>query len=150
MLSVELPYADFFQLKIYVNTGEHFSPVICGRGIEVYTSLGEGKSWRDDVDVYSYVVDMIFTLKNHLVSEQAAKDILLHSTAASMGKYNLYNMSIDIRVIPPGFPFTKGRIFANLTGTHKKDLWGNGYIDMEVKEINVRRRRRKGNKTVTP
>ncbi|RVE49894.1 hypothetical protein evm_005487, partial [Chilo suppressalis] len=48
------------------------------------------------------------------------------------GSYNLYNMSIDVRVIPPGFPFRKGRIYCNLT--YEKTLFASGFIDMEVKE----------------
>ncbi|KAL0880598.1 hypothetical protein ABMA27_001828 [Loxostege sticticalis] len=55
------------------------------------------------------------------------------------GAYNLYNMSIDIGVIPRSFPFTKGRIYANLT--YKHIFIGAGYIDMEVKEVNLKRRK---------
>ncbi|XP_073961300.1 uncharacterized protein isoform X1 [Choristoneura fumiferana] len=46
--------------------------------------------------------------------------------------YHMYNMSIPSAAIPPGFPFTKGRIYANVT--HRGyDVFG-GYIDMELKE----------------
>ncbi|KAL4705178.1 hypothetical protein ACJJTC_018424, partial [Scirpophaga incertulas] len=103
---------------------------------------------RSFVEMHFKFCDLIH--KDNFFGAPMRQGKLLGSCPYPPGKYNLYNMSIDIRVIPPGFPFTKGRIFANLTGTHNKDLWGNGYIDMEVKEINVRRRGRKGNKTVTP
>ncbi|KAL0880600.1 hypothetical protein ABMA27_001830 [Loxostege sticticalis] len=55
------------------------------------------------------------------------------------GIYNLYNMSIDIGVIPRSFPFTKGRIYANVS--YKHNLIGAGYIDMEVKEVNIKRQK---------
>ncbi|KAL0831006.1 hypothetical protein ABMA28_001892 [Loxostege sticticalis] len=56
------------------------------------------------------------------------------------GAYNLYNMSIDIRVIPRSFPFTKGRIYANVS--YKHIFIGAGYIDMEVKEVNLKGRKK--------
>ncbi|XP_063542090.1 uncharacterized protein LOC134750777 [Cydia strobilella] len=52
------------------------------------------------------------------------------------GDYHMYNMSIPTAAIPPGFPFTKGRIFANLTH-NGNDVFG-GYIDMELKEKRVK------------
>ncbi|KAL0829516.1 hypothetical protein ABMA28_003036 [Loxostege sticticalis] len=53
------------------------------------------------------------------------------------GEYHFYNMFIDVGVIPRSFPITKGRIYANIT--YKKTLIGAGYINMEVKEANVKR-----------
>ncbi|XP_061723659.1 uncharacterized protein LOC133529873 [Cydia pomonella] len=52
------------------------------------------------------------------------------------GDYHMYNMSIPTAAIPSGFPFTKGRIFGNLTH-NGNDVFG-GYIDMELKEKRVK------------
>ncbi|XP_063530688.1 uncharacterized protein LOC134741725 [Cydia strobilella] len=50
--------------------------------------------------------------------------------------YHMYNMSIPSAAIPPGFPFQKGRIYANMT-LHGIDVVG-GHIDMELKEKRTR------------
>ncbi|KAI8439118.1 hypothetical protein MSG28_012976 [Choristoneura fumiferana] len=55
-----------------------------------------------------------------------------HGHMHTQDDYHMYNMSIPSAAIPPGFPFTKGRIYANVT--HRGyDVFG-GYIDMELKE----------------
>ncbi|XP_073961303.1 uncharacterized protein [Choristoneura fumiferana] len=48
------------------------------------------------------------------------------------GDYHMYNMSIPSAAIPPGFPFTKGRIYANLT--QRGNFVFGGHIDMELRE----------------
>ncbi|XP_073961956.1 uncharacterized protein [Choristoneura fumiferana] len=52
------------------------------------------------------------------------------------GDYHMYNMSIPSVAIPPGFPFTKGRIYAN--ATRGQDYVLCGHIDMELKEKLIR------------
>ncbi|XP_073961957.1 uncharacterized protein [Choristoneura fumiferana] len=46
--------------------------------------------------------------------------------------YDMYNMTIPSLAIPPGFPFTKGRIFANVS--HHGNAVYCGHMDMELKE----------------
>ncbi|CAH0589264.1 unnamed protein product [Chrysodeixis includens] len=55
------------------------------------------------------------------------------------GKYLLANMTL-LPVLPPGFPFTKGRIVANLTfhdGDHI-DYAAHGYLDIEIKTAKMK------------
>ncbi|KAJ8712078.1 hypothetical protein PYW07_004920 [Mythimna separata] len=54
------------------------------------------------------------------------------------GAYNLVNMTINPSVIPKGFPFTKGRIYANFTHPKTKARVGDGYIDMRVATIETK------------
>ncbi|KAI8439116.1 hypothetical protein MSG28_012974 [Choristoneura fumiferana] len=56
---------------------------------------------------------------------------MLHAATAK-GDYHMYNMSIPSAAIPPGFPFTKGRIYANLT--QRGNFVFGGHIDMELRE----------------
>ncbi|XP_049865530.1 uncharacterized protein LOC126366464 [Pectinophora gossypiella] len=64
----------------------------------------------------------------------------------SPGKYHLYNMTVPSQAIPRGFPFRKGRIFANLSFTFPKGkipytgarlAWLQ--IDMEVRQADVKK-----------
>jgi hypothetical protein len=55
------------------------------------------------------------------------------------GQYNVYNISSNIRYLPPSLPFKKGRVFANVTLPETKDMWAILYIDVELKEYTVRR-----------
>ncbi|CAD0202792.1 unnamed protein product [Chrysodeixis includens] len=55
------------------------------------------------------------------------------------GKYYLQNINL-LPVVPPGFPFTKGRISANgtyFTGEQNETL-AYGYIDIEVKTTKIK------------
>ncbi|KAJ8712086.1 hypothetical protein PYW07_004928 [Mythimna separata] len=54
------------------------------------------------------------------------------------GAYNLQNMTINPAVIPRGFPFTRGRIYANFTHTKTKERVADGFIDMKLATINVK------------
>ncbi|KAJ8712076.1 hypothetical protein PYW07_004918 [Mythimna separata] len=51
------------------------------------------------------------------------------------GPYNLLNMTINPSAIPKGFPFTKGRIYANFTHPKTKTRVADGYIDMRLATI---------------
>ncbi|KAJ8714849.1 hypothetical protein PYW08_004830 [Mythimna loreyi] len=54
------------------------------------------------------------------------------------GPYNLNNMTINPSVIPKGFPFTRGRIYANFTHLKTKDRVADGYIDMRLATVNTK------------
>ncbi|XP_060803703.1 uncharacterized protein LOC106129111 [Amyelois transitella] len=49
------------------------------------------------------------------------------------GYYHLYNMTVPVTSIPWNFPFTKGRIYANVTATGTGEILARGYINMELK-----------------
>ncbi|XP_075980771.1 uncharacterized protein LOC142979624 [Anticarsia gemmatalis] len=51
------------------------------------------------------------------------------------GAYNLVNMTIHPEFIPKGFPFTRGRIYANFTQAKTKIRISDGYIDMHIGRI---------------
>ncbi|XP_059057815.1 uncharacterized protein LOC131851342 [Achroia grisella] len=53
------------------------------------------------------------------------------------GEYHLYNMTIPIEEVPRVFPFTRGRIYVNLT-ILDADVVMAAYIDLEVKEFTTR------------
>ncbi|KAJ8714847.1 hypothetical protein PYW08_004828 [Mythimna loreyi] len=54
------------------------------------------------------------------------------------GQYNLLNMTINPSVIPRGFPFTRGRIYANFTHPKTKSRVADGYIDMRLASIETK------------
>ncbi|XP_059057810.1 uncharacterized protein LOC131851337 [Achroia grisella] len=49
------------------------------------------------------------------------------------GEYHYYNMTIPIEQVPRGFPFTRGRIYCNVSITNTDKVIGSGYIDLELK-----------------
>ncbi|XP_059057809.1 uncharacterized protein LOC131851336 [Achroia grisella] len=53
------------------------------------------------------------------------------------GNYHFHNMSIPLSQVPRGFPFTKGRIYCNLTITDTDIVFGSGYIDLELKTTRI-------------
>ncbi|XP_059057814.1 uncharacterized protein LOC131851341 [Achroia grisella] len=67
----------------------------------------------------------------------AMKKYFPPSCPVPKGSYHMYNMTIPIEQVPKGFPFTKGRIYCNVTenGTNKIVL--SGYIDMELKYARI-------------
>ncbi|KAL0829738.1 hypothetical protein ABMA28_003232 [Loxostege sticticalis] len=48
------------------------------------------------------------------------------------GEYHFYNMTVAGTAVPKGFPFTKGRLYAN--ATYKNIFIASGYLDIEIKE----------------
>ncbi|XP_050549917.1 uncharacterized protein LOC126910710 [Spodoptera frugiperda] len=54
------------------------------------------------------------------------------------GKVNLYNMTINPAYIPRGFPFTKGRIYANFSLTKTKERVAEGHIDMRIATVEAK------------
>ncbi|XP_059057778.1 uncharacterized protein LOC131851308 [Achroia grisella] len=53
------------------------------------------------------------------------------------GPHHLYNMTIPIEQVPKGFPFTKGRIYCNITENIRNKIIVAGYIDMELKYARI-------------
>ncbi|KAJ8712075.1 hypothetical protein PYW07_004917 [Mythimna separata] len=56
------------------------------------------------------------------------------------GIYDMKNLSIPI--VPRGFPFTKGRIYINvsITASGTMENVGQAHIDMEVKTANIKKK----------
>ncbi|XP_059057812.1 uncharacterized protein LOC131851340 [Achroia grisella] len=54
-----------------------------------------------------------------------------------VGDYHLYNMTVPVDQIPRGFPFTKGRIYCNITIDNNNKLIGSAHIDIELKTISI-------------
>ncbi|KAH9635949.1 hypothetical protein HF086_015523 [Spodoptera exigua] len=54
------------------------------------------------------------------------------------GKVNLYNMTINPAYIPRGFPFTRGRIYANFSTTKTKERVAEGHIDMRIATVEAK------------
>ncbi|XP_047032392.1 uncharacterized protein LOC124639183 [Helicoverpa zea] len=55
-----------------------------------------------------------------------------------MGPLRMSNMTINPSVIPKGFPFTRGRIYANLSHPKTKTRVGDAYIDMRLTTIDIK------------
>lgn len=49
-------------------------------------------------------------------------------------------MTIPLKQIPHNFPFTKGRIYCNVTSTATKALIGSGHINMEIKDAHTNKK----------
>ncbi|KAJ2941216.1 hypothetical protein O0L34_g10451 [Tuta absoluta] len=52
------------------------------------------------------------------------------------GIYHLYNMTVPGAAIPGSFPFSRGRIYCNLTDSRNHQFVAALYINMEIKIVN--------------
>ncbi|KAL0831008.1 hypothetical protein ABMA28_001894 [Loxostege sticticalis] len=156
-ISTEHPNVTFIDHEhvIYANlTSERY-----GRGTPFYyvglhleTTISFDKHVNVDFYFYEYLsnvykrgfIEMHFNfcelMDDNFFGAPMRQGVLSGPCPYPPGKINLYNMSIDIRVIPRSFPFTKGRIYANVS--YKHNVIAGGYIDMEIKEINIKRRKK--------
>ncbi|XP_031765603.2 uncharacterized protein LOC116413040 [Galleria mellonella] len=89
---------------------------------------------RGFIEMHMGLCDLIFkdkffgtALKRHLNST------ILEHCPLPKGDYHFHNMTIPLEQVPRGFPFTKGRIYANATITGTDKVVGSAYIDLELK-----------------
>ncbi|XP_075980772.1 uncharacterized protein LOC142979625 [Anticarsia gemmatalis] len=79
------------------------------------------------------------TEKDMLFGSAMRQGKLLKPCPHMPDQYNLVNMTINPAFIPRGFPFTRGRIEANLTFPKLKAWVADGYIDMRISQIDKKK-----------
>ncbi|XP_052751136.1 uncharacterized protein LOC116413435 [Galleria mellonella] len=90
---------------------------------------------RGFIEMHMGVCDLIF--KDKFFGAGMKKQLKVLSCPFPKGEYHLYNMTIPLEQIPRGFPFTKGRIYSNITLTNTGKQIASGYIDIELKTTRI-------------
>ncbi|KAI8439109.1 hypothetical protein MSG28_012970, partial [Choristoneura fumiferana] len=124
------PGFPFTKGRIFANVSHHGNAVYCGH---------MDMELKEKIVIYYIVTERpAITYKNSSYISFANFSSRRYGRASPMyfGDYHMYNMSIPSVAIPPGFPFTKGRIYAN--ATRGQDYVLCGHIDMELKEKLIR------------
>ncbi|XP_053619328.1 uncharacterized protein LOC128680308 [Plodia interpunctella] len=93
---------------------------------------------RSFVEFHFGICDLI--KKDHFFGKPLNQGRALHETCPfSPGPYSFYNMTVPVASIPLSFPFTKGRIYANISSADSGVLIGSGHINMELKRCKPKR-----------
>ncbi|XP_037293223.1 uncharacterized protein LOC119188970 [Manduca sexta] len=91
---------------------------------------------RGFVELHYTLCDIVD--RNRIFGHVFKQGKLSGSCPYTAGDYHFYNLTLPIKRIPKSFPYTKARLHINTTATANKELIFHLYVDLEIKEADVK------------